>query len=424
MTPSGYCGKCLVMALFGHTGEQVRMNIEDSNDEVVRLKRELDSLREELRQCRDAEKAHRKELEFKNLILDTIQATIVVVYAKGNNALCYANKYSLELAGYTLEELKAVPGMWESPTLSDEEKKRYAEYFRRMWAGERPLSWESWYFTKNKEQRRAIYTSTILDDEQREPEYVIASGIDITELHEAREHLRRAKEAAENATQLKDKFVALVSHDLRSPLASLVQHIKALENEMAGFTKEEIAHTYGVIIGQCESMMNLIDRLLNLGRIRSGKIVLDRVPLDLKALVNEVYGSMEHLAKGKNLSLDNRLPETARVSADRDLFAEVIRNLLSNAIKFSHEGGTVSVYEPGDGAQLVVRDSGMGIPDGMLPHLFAGEIKTTRSGTAGELGTGFGLPLCREIIELHGGHISAEAVEGEGSAFFLRLPLD
>lgn len=400
------------------------MSIDDSSiDEVSRLTRELDALREELRQTREAEKAHRKELEFKNLILDTIQATVIVVSAKGNNALCYANKYSLDLAGFTLEELKTVPGMWESPTLSDDEKKRYAEFMRRMVAGERPLSWENCYLTKAKEQRRAIYTSTILDDEQGEPEYVIASGIDITELHEAREQLRLAKEAAENATQLKDKFVALVSHDLRSPLGSLVQHIMALEGEVTGVSKKEMAKTFGAIIGQCESMMNLIDRLLNLSRIRSGRIVLSHADVNLKTLVEDVYISMEHLACSKNLCFDNRLPKTARVSADRDLFAEVIRNLLSNAIKFSSEGGTISVNEPGGGAQLAVRDNGMGIPASILPYLFAGEKKTNRPGTAGEVGTGFGLPFCREIMELHGGGIRAESEEGKGSVFYLHLPV-
>lgn len=399
------------------------MNVEGSNDEAVRLKRELDTLREELRQCRDAEKAHRKELEFKNLILDTIQSMVVVMNAKGNNSLYYANKYSLEMTGYTMEGMKAIPGLLGTPTLSDEEKKRYAEFMSRMAAGERPLSWENWYFAKNKVQRRAMYTSTILDDEQGVPEYFIASGIDITELHEARELLRQAKEEAESATQLKDKFVALVSHDLRSPLASQLQLFKMFESGTAGFTKEDLTHFHRAIIGNCESMMNLIDRLLNLSRIRSGKIVLDRVPLDLKALANEVYGSMEHLAKGKNLSLDNRLPETARVNADCDLFAEVIRNLLSNAIKFSREGGTISVYEPGDGAQLAVRDNGMGIPASMLPHLFAGEKKTSRPGTAGEEGTGFGLPLCREIMDLHNGRIRVESEVEKGSVFYLHLPV-
>lgn len=398
------------------------MENQKSADEVTRLKQELDSLREELRQCRDSEKAHRKELEFKNLVLDTIQAVVLVMYAKKNNALCYANKYSLDLAGFTLEELKAVPGMWESPTLSDDEKKRYAEYFRRMWGGERPLSWESWYLTKTKEQRRAIYTSTILDDERGEPEYIIASGIDITELNEAREQLRIAKEAAENATRLKDKFVALVSHDLRSPLGSLVQFIKVLESELTGVSKEEMAKTFGVIIGQCESMMNLIDRLLNLSRIRSGQIVLSHADVHLRTLVEDVYGSMAHLAEGKRITLDNRVPGSAVVNADRDLFAEVIRNLLSNAIKFSREGGAISVYEPGDGAQLAVRDDGMGIPANMLPDLFAGEKKTSRRGTAGEGGTGFGLPLCREIMDLHNGRIRVESDVEKGSVFYLHLP--
>ncbi len=399
------------------------MNVESSNDEVTRLKREIDSLREELRQCREVETTHRKELEFKNLILDTIQAVVVVMNAKGSNSLHYANKYSLDIMGYTLEEIKAVPGLLATPTLSDEEKKRYAEFMRRMVAGERPLSWENWFITKDKGQRRAMYTSTILDDEQGQPEYFIASGIDITELHEAREQLRIAKETAENATQLKDRFVALVSHDLRSPLASLIQLIKALEDGFAGVTKEEIAHTYGVIIGQCESMMNLTDRLLNLSRIRSGKISLAREKLGVKALVGEIYGSIEHLAKNKDISFNNHLPETLQVDADRDLLAEVIRNLLSNAIKFSREGGIVRVYEPGDGAHVAVQDSGVGIPDRMLPHLFTGEKKTNRPGTAGEKGTGFGLPFCREIMELHGGGISAESIEDKGSVFYLRLPV-
>jgi two-component system phosphate regulon sensor histidine kinase PhoR len=165
-----------------------------------------------------------------------------------------------------------------------------------------------------------------------------------------------------------------------------------------------------------------VDDILQLGRADEGRIKLKVEPVDVALLVRRAAESAGPVAERKGLTLTvqaaRELPELA---GDRRLLAQALDNLVSNAIKFTPAGGTVTirVRAAGEGVELEVQDSGVGIPADELPHLFE---RFFRASTANASGTGLGLPIARSIAELHGGTISVDSAVGTGSTFWLSLP--
>ncbi len=233
----------------------------------------------------------------------------------------------------------------------------------------------------------------------------------------------KAKERAENATKLKDKFVALVSHDLRGPIGNIRCTLEFMaetdENELPVEKREELARG---LMEQADELIETIDNLLNVSRLQSGDMELSRDSFGARELISSQLKKFEHLAGGKGILLLNSIPEKSMLFGDRTLIGEVIKNLLSNAIKFSSHGDSVKIYMAGGPNTIIVEDSGRGICDTILPDLFRHEVKTSTKGTLGERGNGLGLPYCRDIMDAHGGRLSVESIEGKGSSFYMKLP--
>ncbi|MDH4184058.1 MAG: HAMP domain-containing histidine kinase, partial [Nitrospinota bacterium] len=228
--------------------------------------------------------------------------------------------------------------------------------------------------------------------------------------------LRRQKRRAENATRLKDKFVSLVSHDLRAPLSSvlgLVEFLKSPDGaEMGAKRREEILAN---IQATLEDLLRLINQLLKLSTLRTGKISVQKKIIVIRALVDQQISNIAHLAEKKGVHISNETPEDMTVVADPALLGEVIHNLLANAVKFTHEGDSITVFQKqGAGAEIAVKDSGAGIMQENLPNIFKHDSRVTSS-TVGERGTGLGLPYSHDIISAHGGSLRVESAPGKGS---------
>jgi CheY-like chemotaxis protein/anti-sigma regulatory factor (Ser/Thr protein kinase) len=172
-----------------------------------------------------------------------------------------------------------------------------------------------------------------------------------------------------------------------------------------------------------ENMQRLIDDLLNIGRFKTGRIKLNRQFFDAKYLGVKMTADYSGIARQKGIEITNMIPENSRIYADRALLTEAVQNLVTNAIKFCARGDqiTISLAEK-DATAICVRDTGPGIRPDMLDNIFKYEKKTTTKGTAGETGTGFGLPLTKDIIELHGGKMGVKSEPGKGCLFSLKLP--
>lgn len=246
---------------------------------------------------------------------------------------------------------------------------------------------------------------------------------DITERKEIEENLRVAKETAEEATKLKDKFISLVAHDLRSPFTTILGLMDIISRDTEDKLSDKNKDIFHRIQESGKNLLNMIDDLLNISRFQTGMIKPRPRFFDAHFAVLNVMAMSAYIAEDKGITLINEVPIDTRLYADLDLFSEVMQNLVSNAIKFSNKGDEVAIFvPPGQRSTIAVWDTGVGISKERLPKLFKYEEMTSTTGTAGERGTGLGLPFSMDIMQAHGGTIRMESTLGEESTFYAQLP--
>jgi signal transduction histidine kinase/DNA-binding response OmpR family regulator len=244
------------------------------------------------------------------------------------------------------------------------------------------------------------------------------------ELTQANEQLLVANQEAKDANAIKDKFVALVAHDLRSPLTGMLSALEFMATDEETPLDEEHQDIVERLIGIGKSSTQMIGDVLNIGRLQSGKITIEASEVDAKQVTQNAINHLAYLAKQKGIEIHNEVPEGITFSADKTLYGEVIQNLISNAIKFCSRGQNIRCYVPEDRPKhtIAIEDSGTGMSADLLKKLFKIEEKTSMKGTSGEEGTGFGLPFSQDIMRAHTGEISVESELGKGSTFFVYLP--
>jgi PAS domain S-box-containing protein len=233
---------------------------------------------------------------------------------------------------------------------------------------------------------------------------------------------RRRAEQAEAEARRKNEFIAMLGHELRNPLATIVSGLEV--QRMLG-PGEETDQMRERMERQAGHLVRLVDDLLDVSRITRGKIDLRREHLDLAATVREAVEAFRPQAPERRLLLD-LTAEPLPVEVDRIRLAQVLTNLLSNAAKFTGAGGEIRVGVGRDGDQAVVsvRDDGIGIARDMLPNVFDLFTQVQRSGTSFESGLGIGLTLVHRLVELHGGRVEVHSEgPGRGSEFLMHLPL-
>lgn len=246
---------------------------------------------------------------------------------------------------------------------------------------------------------------------------------EIIDRKHAEENLKKARDEAERANGLKDKFIALVSHDLKSPINGIMGSLQLIQinQECTKISKDLI----NLGIGSCKEMINLIDEILNLSKIKNGRVCLELTCFSAHEAANLVIEKNACEANKKGVELINEIDQNIKINADHGLLSEVIHNLISNAIKFCAKGDKIWIKSTPDEPTLItVTDTGVGIHTERLDTLFQYEEYTSTSGTSGEKGTGLGLPLAKDIIEAHGGHLLVESTLGQGSTFSIKLPVD
>jgi len=238
---------------------------------------------------------------------------------------------------------------------------------------------------------------------------------------------RSARMEAQRATRIKDEFLATLSHELRTPLSSILGWTQVLKLKADVLKPAELKRAVEVIDRNARAQVRLIEDLLDLNRIMTGKVRLDVKQVSLVEIVRSVIESAEPGAKAKDIRLESRLDsDTPLVPGDSDRLQQVVWNLLSNAIKFTAKGGRVEVLLQRVGANtvLTVSDTGIGIPETFLPRVFDRFSQNDASTTRSFGGLGLGLAISKQLVELHGGTIRASSPgEGRGATFFVELPL-
>ncbi|VAX15563.1 response regulator receiver modulated diguanylate cyclase/phosphodiesterase with PAS/PAC sensor(s), partial [hydrothermal vent metagenome] len=245
---------------------------------------------------------------------------------------------------------------------------------------------------------------------------------DIKNRKQAEEAMKAAKEKAEEATKIKDKFVSLVAHDLRTPLTVIIGMMGALVSKTGSNLSENQKDICRRAIKSGENMVDMIDRLLDISKLQTGRIKPERKQFDIHITVNACIEGFRPLADEKEIRIISEIPKGAKFHGDPYLIGEVIKNLVSNSIKFCGSGDEITVFVPSwDKTSLAVKDSGAGIKENVIKNLFKHEEKTSSIGTAGERGTGLGLPLSYDIIKAHGGELTVESIPGAGCIFCITL---
>jgi signal transduction histidine kinase/ActR/RegA family two-component response regulator len=235
----------------------------------------------------------------------------------------------------------------------------------------------------------------------------------------------RARKEAEAANRTKDEFLATLSHELRTPLTAVLGWVRMLRG--GTLNEETAAKALGIIERNAEAQQQLIEEVLDVSRIITGKLRLDVRPVELTPVVEAAVDAVRPAAEAKNITLSVCMASAENlVSADPARLQQVIWNLLTNAIKFTPTGGEVEVRleRAGPNVQVKVIDNGLGISPEFLPHVFD-RFRQADSSTARQYsGLGLGLAVVRHLVEQHGGRVSVESGgENQGSAFTIELPL-
>ena len=265
---------------------------------------------------------------------------------------------------------------------------------------------------------RAVYTAG------GQPKTLYGLGIDITERKQAEDALATARDAAESANRLKDQFLATLSHELRTPLNAILGYARMLRRDTIGLDKRQ--HALEVIERNAVAQAQLVEDLLDISRITTGKVRIAPEPIAAAAALREALESVKLAAETKQISLDVEIdPLAGIVHADPARLQQVFWNLLSNAVKFTGSGGRIQVRLEWrqDSVWVSVSDSGMGIATEFLPYVFEPFHQADGRFSREYGGLGLGLAICKQLIELHGGTIrAASAGVGRGATFIVKLP--
>lgn len=237
--------------------------------------------------------------------------------------------------------------------------------------------------------------------------------------------LIKSSEELKELNATKDKFFSIIAHDLRGPFNGFLGLTEILAEDGATMDKKELSRLSTELFKSAKTQYRLLGDLLQWSRIQSGRMEFAPAIYSLDELVEFVFDIQKTNAENKNISLNKDYDNSFQIFVDFEMMQVVMRNLISNAIKFTDFGGriTVKAWQAGFSSYITITDTGVGIPEEIMPKLFRIDLHHSTDGTNKEQGTGLGLILCHEIIERHSGEIIVESSVGKGSSFTISIPL-
>ena len=236
---------------------------------------------------------------------------------------------------------------------------------------------------------------------------------------------QEARERAETTSRIKDEFLATVSHELRTPLTAMLGWSRLLSQ--GRLDEDSSKRAIEVIERNAIAQSQIVNDLLEMSRVITGKMRLELIPIDLAPVLRSAIETLRPTAQAKGITLQSEIPSlSVLVLSDPDRMQQIMWNLLSNAIRFTPPGGKVVVglKQFDSEVQIIVRDTGIGINPEFLPHVFDRFRQADSSITRKYGGLGLGLAIVRSLVELHGGMVNAESAgEGKGTTFVITLPI-
>jgi PAS domain S-box-containing protein len=277
--------------------------------------------------------------------------------------------------------------------------------------------------SKDKRMYNVLLEGLEMNDTLEPDQKCQVAVIDLTEYKRVENSLKESKEKLEILNATKDKFFSIIAHDLRNPFNSLLGFSELLLTEIDTLSHEEILQFAKGLNGDLRNLYSLLENLLNWSMLQRNMLEIHPENIDISDEVNKVMGILNNSVLEKNISLTNNINKGTIVYADINMVKLIFQNLILNAIKFTQAGGLINVssIEKEGFIEVTVRDTGVGIEPEKSSELFNFTSLLSTSGTAGEKGTGLGLPICKEFVEKHGGKIWVESELGKGTKFTFTL---
>jgi PAS domain S-box-containing protein len=356
----------------------------------------------------------------------TLSAITDFVYIIDRNGrFLYANKALLDLWGLTLDA--AIGKNFFDLQYPHDLATKLQRQIEQVCASREGLSDETAYISPAGVAGYYEYIFSPVLAADGTVEAVAGSTREITERKRAEAELLEAKRAADFANQSKDRFLAVLSHELRSPLTPVLMALVVLERTPD--LQPQVHEHLAMIKRNIELETKLINELLDLSRISSGKVELNIEVADLNEMMRHACASCDSQMRDRGIDLEAELhPTPSLMAADSARLQQVFRNVLENAIKFTPEKGTIRVTTTAQAQgrwEMRVRDSGIGIPEEALQHIFDAFEQASANVTRHYGGLGLGLAISKVLVELHHGTIRAESPgPGHGSTFIVDLPCE
>ena len=345
-----------------------------------------------------------------------------------NQKINFVSSHVEKMVGYSEQEWLSQPNFWLSIVHPDDQERAAHEAAAIFASGKGGSSRFRWMHKDGREVW--VEAQSIVVSDETGPIGMRGVTLDITPAVQAEieraELLRResqAREQAEEASRLKEEFLATVSHELRTPLNAVVGWSRLLRTGQ--LDKDGTLHAVEVIERNAAAQRQIIEDLLDVSRIITGKLRINMQPIDVLLAIHAALDAMRPTAAAKEITINIHVkaPDST-VRADVERLQQVLWNLLSNAVKFTPAGGAINVYLERHGSMVEIRieDSGPGIPAEFLPRIFDRFSQADGSSTRTHGGLGLGLAIVRHLIELHGGNVSAANQEKGGAVLIVRLP--
>jgi len=346
------------------------------------------------------------ENKFRNIFAN---AHAGIVYFDKNNFTLSANPEFLDLVQYSLEELRA---LHITDLIVEDDWNREESIRNELLNGKREsYSLEKRYIRKDNTIVWVVSHVSGFREHQDAPYNFVAVVADISERKSMELQLRERNDSM-------NKFISIISHDLRNPVGSMKSLATLMSEELSAGDMHSINEYVQMITSQADHTFNLLINLLDWSK---SQVVFQK--FQLEDLINETVDQITLMAFNKSLKINVNALANLKVHAERNMLATVLRNLLTNAIKFSYENSEINLTTTEDHKNITVsiEDHGRGMSTAIMHQLFDNGVSVTTPGTANENGTGLGLLLSKEIIELMGGKIWVESEEQKGTVFYFTL---
>lgn len=343
-----------------------------------------------------------------------------------DSRLVYMSQAGIEML--KIPDIQAHYGTIYTPEFYDESMREpLTQHLERAKAGE-TSSVECPLLSSEGDEVWLHTTFVPVRNDDAKVEYVIATSVDITERKRAEEQTIAARIEAEAANQSKSEFLANMSHDLRTPLNAIIGFTEMMESKTFGPLGDPHYEEYAKDIRNSGNLLvSLINDILDLSKIEAGKYELSDDVVDIPSVIENSVKMLSTISASGTLNLESKIdPDLAKLRGDERSIIQIFNNLLSNAVKFSPRDGEVTITANAENGAIVVSviDTGIGMSQEDIGRVIKPFQQAETNISKSQVGTGLGLHLCHNLMQLHGGEISLQSVVGEGTTATVKFPPD